>query len=184
MQDPKDKPLVLAAPAPGTDAADLDELDALGAPLDEAELARLRDRDQLMQAYAQWCRTRGFFGQAPVSTSVLGKLQKRRSAVVGEPGGPDAPCSAEMSALHLAVTAQPEDALDRKVFKLHYIYNVRNVKEAAHTLGVSRAHWYRLLRAFCDRVVIGMARIQQVNLDKAGRLPHITGVREIPDESD
>ena len=179
MQDPKDKPLVLAAPAP-----DVDELEALDPPMTDAELARVRDRDQLMQAYAAWCRTRGFYGQSPVSTSVLGKLQKRRSAVVGEAGGPDAPCSAEMSALHLAVIAQPADALDHKVFKLHYLYNVRSVKEAAHVLGVGRAHWYRLLQAFCDRVVSGAARIQQANMDKAESLPSRTGVREIPDESD
>lgn len=179
MKDPKDMGLVLAAPAPEDDLAEV-----VDPAVEAAELKSRLDREQLMQSYALWCRTRGFFGQPPVSTSVLGKLQKRRSAVVGEPGGPDAPCSAQMSALHLAVTAQPEDALDRRVFTLHYLYNVRSVKEAQHVLGVSKTHWYRLLQAFCDRVISAAARIQEVNLDRAERLPHRTGIRQIPDEED
>lgn len=177
MNKPEDNGLVLAAPAPELE----DEDD--GAGLTAEQVTRNADADALCQAYAEWCATRGFFGPPPVSGSLLGKLSSKASVKPRE-GGPDAPCSSELSALHLAVVSQPIDALDRKVFTLHYLYRVRNVKEAAHALGVSRPHWYRLLRSFRQRVITGAAAIVDDNQRTLERMPHRTGVREIPDDAD
>ena len=116
----------------------------------------------LFVEYAAWCRSRRLFGPPPLNGSLLGKLSSKTARPSN--GGADAACSAEMSAIHLAVIAQPVEALDRKVFDLHYIWNVRSVKEAAAKLDISRAHWYRLLNSFRSRVYIGAKYIMQDNV--------------------
>lgn len=173
-----DKTLVLSSPAPvsADDAGD-------DAGLTDAELARDQDADELFAAYAHWCRTRGFYAPPPVNGSLLGKLTKKGNAKPMT-GGPDAACSAEMAALHLAIMAQPADALDRRVFTLHYLYSVRSVKEAAHALDVSKAHWYRLLRGFRERVLASAKAILSSNLLEAERLPSRSGKRQIQDDAD
>jgi predicted DNA-binding protein (UPF0251 family) len=60
---------------------------------------------------------------------------------------PDAACSAELSALHLAIAAMPTDSLERRVLELRYVWAVTNVKATAAELGISRQHWYRVLQA-------------------------------------
>lgn len=179
MNQRNDKPLVLSSPAPEHEDAE----DAAADELTPEQLRRDADADALFQTYAAWCRTRGFYGPPPVNGSLLGKLSSKTSVRPME-GGPDAACSAELSAMHLAVIAQPAESLDRKVFTLHYLYNVRSVKAAAHALGVSRNHWYRLLRAFRERVLSSTKAIMADNTEARARLPHITGVREIPDDKD
>lgn len=179
MTDPT-KPLKLAQPAPATQREDDDDPSA---GLTDAERRLDARRDELFQAYASWCRTRGFYGPPPVNGSVLGKLTKKGSGRASK-GGPDAPCSAELAALHLAVVAQPRDALDVRVFRLHYLYNVRNVKEAASEIGVSRSHWYRLLRSVCERIEASKESILEGNLAEAESLPSRGGAPRIPDNED
>lgn len=179
MNPRSDKPLVLSSPAPEHEDAE----EAAADELTPEQLRRNADTDALFQAYAAWCRTRGFYGPPPVNGSLLGKLSSKAS-VRPQEGGPDAACSAELSAVHLAVIAQPADSLDRKVFTLHYLYNVKSVKAAAHSLGVSKAHWYRLLRSFRERVMSSAGAIMADNSEARARLPHITGVRQIPDDKD
>lgn len=178
MNNDEAKPLILSAPAPEREDDEADDLSGLS----QAEVQERADLDALCQAYGDWCRTRGFFGPPPVQGSVLGKLTSkggRRSN-----GGPDAACSAQLSALHIAVIAQPPEALDRRVFSLHYLYKVASIKQAADALGISRQHWYRLLHAFRMRVSGAASVIMRANLDAADRLPHRTWKASLTDESD
>lgn len=173
----KSRPQILSSPAPELPDDDADE----AAGLTESETAELASQDELFEAYAHWCRTRNFFGPPPVAGSVLGRLQKRTRR---SNGPPDANCNAMLAALHIAVVAQPAEALDRKVFQLHYLYNVASVKQAAAALGVSRNHWYRLLRAFRARVISSARSILDENLASADRLQSRGGGPQITDDSD
>jgi len=173
---PQHEPLHLASPAPEAANDDADDVTP-------EQRQRDSSHDELFMAYAHWCRTRNFYAPAPVNGSVLGRLTKKGGSKPME-GGPDAPASATLSAIHLAVVAQPKEALDLKVFQLHYFYGVRSVKEAAHELGVSRPHWYRLLRAFRERVLAASQSIMDSNLGAARQLPSQGGVRQIHDDTD
>jgi hypothetical protein len=151
----------LAAPAPESDPDDdaADQHDASTAHIDD-----------LCNRWAAWCRTRRYYGPPPLGAGVLGKLTakgNRRSK-----GGPNAMNSAELSALNLAIAAQPYDTA-RRVFELHYLYAVSNIKTAATELGISRGHWYRLLHDFRARVFSAHHRILAANLAAADALPHI-----------
>lgn len=117
------------------------------------------DAHELCQRWAAWVQTRKFFGPPPVTTNTLGRLQQRREAVTVSTG-PDAECSASLMALHCAITGKEMDA-SRQVFELYYRFRVRNVKLAAHELGISRAAWYRRLATFRATVVAESARIVQ-----------------------
>jgi hypothetical protein len=160
--------LVLAAPAPGDSDEDDDDLAADGEQLD-AE-AHLHER---CCAWAAWVCTRRLYTKPSLPISVLGKLTVRGTA--GAPtGGRDAIASAELMAFHLAVLGQPADSLDRRVFELHYYWRVRNVKAAAAELGISRQHWYRLVRDFRARVFIASKEIFASNIAAADALPSRT----------
>lgn len=137
----------LAAPSPD----DLDE--------DAITDAQRRDDERmhdLCEQLAMWVRTRRLYGAPGAPASVLGRLRSPTSFA-----DRDAPCSAEMAALWIAVVAQPREALDRRVFELHYIHRVRNIKAAAAAVGVSRQHWYRLLRDFRRRIVMAAWQIAE-----------------------
>jgi hypothetical protein len=153
-----DQALRLAAPAP---VADSDEQDP-----DAKQLASDGRLHELCEAWSSWCRTRRFFGRPSMPASLLGKLTSRTRAA--QPGGPNAACSAQLAAFHLAVLGQPASALDRQVFELHYLYRVRNIKACAAELSISRQHWYRLVREFRARVYTAACEIQRDNED-AGR---------------
>lgn len=141
--------VAMAAAGNKADAADIEHEDTSG--LSRAELMSDAALDELCEDWAWWCATRGYYGPPPVSAHILGRLQKRAS--VRKPnGGPDSFCSADLLALHLAILGQGENSLDCAVFRLHYLYRVRNVKAASSALGISRQHWYRLLREFRRRV--------------------------------
>lgn len=157
----------LAAPAPT--CADDDADDVVGDKL----LADQAEQHRLCEAWAAWCRTRRFYGRPGLSASTLGRLTSSTRATGG--GGPNAIASAELSALHLAVISQPADALDRQVFELHYLWRVRNVKAAAAELGIGRAHWYRLVAQFRQRVWTASREILESNLGTAALLPHYLG---------
>lgn len=148
------------APAPAGDHPAYDAAEGLS----RGELDADQALNELCVAWAAWCRTRRFYGPPPLPSSTLGKLSLRASSRPNVVGGPDAPCGAELAALHLAVIAQPADELGRQVFELHYLWSVRNVKAASAALGISRQHWYRLLRGFRRRVYIASQSILRFNV--------------------
>lgn len=156
-----------AAPAP----ADGDDHDA-----DAQQLAEQSELHALCEAWSSWCRTRRFFGRPSMPASLLGKLTARTRPFTS--GGPNAKCSAQLSAFHLAVLGQPADALDRQVFELHYLWRVRNVKAAAAAVGISRQHWYRLVREFRARVYAAALEIQRDNEEQARQLRHAPAVAQ------
>lgn len=114
----------------------------------------------LCEQLAWWIQTRRFFGSPRAPVSLLGKLGKRTRPLL--PGGPDADCSAELSALYIALIAQPADALDRVVFELHYLHRVANIKAASAAVGIGRQHWYTLLREFRRRIFIASREILEL----------------------
>lgn len=126
------------------------------------------DLDQVCEAWSHWTRTRRRYGAPPLPPSILGRLQQRaarRPPTSRTPCGhreADPACSAQLLAFHLAFLGQPQDAIDARVFRLHYEYRVGNVKAAAAAIGISRQHWYRLLESFRDRV---WATSQQILAD-------------------
>lgn len=142
-----DRPQRLAAPAPrdDDDAEVLDDqaADAAAEPREGPSDAQLHE---LCERWAHWCQTRRYYGRNSLPPSILGRLTSRGSGKAPD-GGPDAECSAELAAFHLAVMAQPPGKA-RQAFELHYLHRVRNVKTAAHHLGIGRQHWYTLLRQF------------------------------------
>lgn len=126
--------------------------------------------DELCERLARWVYSRRLWGAPrPRPDMQIGKLVKRTRAL--RPELPDAPCSAEMAALWVALCAQPADAIDRVVFELHYLHRVSNVKAASAAVGIGRAHWYRLLRDFRRRIYAASRDILDANLDAAAALP-------------
>jgi len=168
----------LAAPAPVEPAEQLaDDEEAAAAAQAEAEAAAAAGDaaapvhlDELMERWSTWRATRRFYAKPSLPVSVLGRLRTRGTGRSSK-GGPDAACDAELMAVHLALLGQPEDALDRRVFELHYIWRVRDVKRAADALGISRAHYYRLLAACRQRVFAASRAILAANLEAADQLP-------------
>jgi|GEM_PF-2799365 len=138
-----------------------------------------QDLDALCEAWSAWCRTRKLYVKPSVPPSILGRLRTKSSTA--RTGGPDAIASAELAAFHLAFLGQPEDALDRKVFWLHYFWRVRNVKMAADELGVSRASWYRMVQDFRTRVYRSSRDIFNLNISAGADLPSRSG-RPLPSE--
>lgn len=124
---------------------------------------------ELFEAWSAWCRTRRFYAPPANVGSILGQL-RGPSRPSRQP--PSAACSTSMPALHLAIKGQPEDALDTRVFWLYYGERTGNVKQAAYVLGISRQHFYRLLRAFGQRVLIAAKQIEADNLAAGEALPH------------
>lgn len=109
-----------------------------------------RDLDDLCERYMAWKATRRLYGPPPTMGSVLGQLSGTRTRPL-QPGGPDAPSSAEMAAFHVAYTCQP-DALDKRVFDLYYVYRITPIKAAAAALQISRGHFYLVLGEFRKRL--------------------------------
>ncbi len=155
QQDPD--ALRLAAPAPDRDDSDDTE------PDDRPDL------DELFVRWAAWRRTRSMYVQPSRPVSLLGKLTAKgtgRSAT----GGPDAIASAELMALNQAFNAQPATALDRIVLELHYCGHLKSVKAAAASVGVSRQHWYRLVRACREKVYLGSLQLLEQQLSEGQQL--------------
>ena len=109
-----------------------------------------RDLDDLCERWVHWKASRRLFGPPPTMGSVLGQLSGTRTRPLKQ-GGPDAICSAELAALHVAYTCQP-DALDKRVFDLYYVHRVAPVKAAAAALAISRKHFYAVLGDFRKRL--------------------------------
>lgn len=149
----------LAAPAPADREADQD-------PEPETSRRLQPGLDAMCEDWAHWCRSRRLYVKPSMPKGTLGRLTGKER---GRPynGGPDAANSAEMAAFHIAFLAQPEDALDRKIFELHYYTRVRNVKAAADALHVSRQHWYRLKDECAQRIYIASRQLLARNLHEA-----------------
>jgi hypothetical protein len=160
MTHTQEAALRLAAPAP--DAED----DAEDPP---PEPDTRPDLDELCEAWANWCRTRRMYVKPSLPVSVLGRLRTKGTGRSAS-GGPDAIASAELMAFHLAFLSQPEEALDRRVFELHYFRRVKNVKAAAATVGVSRQHWYRLVRDCRERIYVVSRQLLERNLSDRAML--------------
>ena len=141
----------LAAAAPC--AAREDDEDADTAAADRELQTSRPDLHELAEQWARWVQTRRLYVKPSLPPSLLGRLQARGS-VRRRGDGPDAMAGAEYMAFHHAFLAQPPGALDRQAFELHYLHRVRSIKVAADALGVSRAHWYRLVRDCRERIYI------------------------------
>ena len=123
--------------------------------------AEAQDHDELFEAWSHWCATRRFYAPQPVTTSLLGKLSSKSRPIRGD--GPDAPNSTSLSSLHLAILGQPPESLDTQIFWAHYGARAVSIKTVAEKLGISRQHYYRLLKGFCQRVVAVAKYIESNN---------------------
>ena len=158
MNQPTQRPQRFAATAgdqPDDDVIDVQEGDA--------------DAHELFEKWSAWCRTRRFYAPPSSMGNILGQL-RGPSRPSRQP--PNAKCSTSMAALHLAIKGQPEDALDTRVFWLYYGERATNIKQAAYVLGISRQHFYRLLRSFTVRVLIAAKQIEADNVAAGEALPH------------
>ena len=170
IESRNDKPLRLAAPAPIDDEYATDVGDGADEAAAEAAATERPDIDELCVRWNEWRASRRFWAKPSLPVSVLGKLRtKGVGRSVG--GGPDAPLDAELQAFHQALLGQPEDALARRVFELHYVWRVRDVKRTTEALKISRAHYYRLLTAFRLHVWRASREILKANLAAAAVLP-------------
>lgn len=175
----RDAPQRLAAgAAPVADENDRADVDLHeGAPLPGGGRV---DLEALCWQWAGWCRTRRLYVKPSLPPSLLGRLRTPGTGRGRPGGGPDAACSAGLMAFHIAFLAQPEDALDRRVFALHYYVGVRNIKAAAAAVGVSRQHWYRLVVDCRHRIHQASLQILQQNLAAAQHLPSRVSTQAAP----
>lgn len=156
-----------AAPArTDTDSSDAD--DGPDAPQPNPDDANLH---ALFEAWSRWSRTRRFFAPPPPAGTILGKLSGKTRPFTG---APDAECNMDLAALHLAILGQPRDALDTQVFWAYYGERKSNIKRTADEIGISRVHFYRLLKAFCIRVRSVSRDIAGYNLSARAELAHWT----------
>lgn len=145
MTHTSDAPRRFAAPAClDADLPSEEDQDTSPQSADDADL------HVLFEAWSRWSRTRRYFAPAPPAGTILGKLSSKTRPFTSGP--PDAECNMDLAALHLAILGQPRDALDTQVFWAYYGERTTHIKRSAETLGISRVHFYRLLKAFCTRV--------------------------------
>lgn len=137
LYDPEALRLAATAPTPDDD-------------VDPEASDEQRDLDQLCERWVAWKATRRFYGPSPNMGSILGQLSGTRTRPL-RTDGPNAACSAELAAFHLAYTCQP-DALDKQVFDLYYVHRVAPVKVATSALKISRKHFYSVLGDFRKRL--------------------------------
>ncbi len=161
--------LCFAAPAAADD-------DAAG---DSTEIAQSTDAGQLhdtFEAWSHWSRTRRFYGPPPKAGTILGRISGKPRPFIG--GVPDIDCRPDLAALHLAILAQPKDALDTQVFYAYYGQRYKNIKQVSGILDISRTHFYRLLKAFCERTYAASLVIAAHNQAQRDALPHYAGKPE------
>ena len=140
----------IAAVAPGTCNDEPPVLDATD-----------RDLDAFCEGWVAWCRSRRLYGPPAARGSVLGRLVG--GSVRPLRVEPEASCSADFAAFHVAYTCQPV-AIDRDVFDCYYITRAKPIKVAAHALGIGRSHFYQLLGTFRRRVFVASRAILDSNL--------------------
>ncbi len=127
-----------------------------------------QDLDNLCERWVAWKSTRRFYAPPSNMGSILGQLSGSRTRAL-KSDGPDAFCSAELAAFHIAYSSQP-DALDKRVFDLYYVHRVAPVKTAAAALNISRSHFYLVLGDFRKRVHAAAKNVLAVNLQKAAEM--------------
>ena len=152
------------AAAARLDADQPSEDDQEAAPAEDANL------HQLFEDWSRWTRTRRYFAPPPPAGTILGKLSSKTRPFSS--GAPDAKCDMDLSALHLAILGQPRDALDTQVFYAYYGDRKTAIKRTAAEIGISPRHFYRLLNAFCTRVVAASQDIAQHNRAAREALPN------------
>jgi hypothetical protein len=116
----------------------------------------------LCERLAWWIGTRRLYGAPRVSPSIMAKLRSPMR-VTRSYAGSDTETNMELAALYIALVAQPADALDRRVFELHYLHRVKNIKAMAAELGIGRQHWYTLLSGFRRRIYVAARQIVDAN---------------------
>lgn len=178
--DPADQTITLperfAAPAPQADEEEADEATQIAQDQADQDHAL----DELCERFAHWCITRRFYGGPKPPKSLLGQIAKRTRPMRLPP---DAACSPMLAAMHLALMAHPADAIARRVFELHYLHRVPKVTSACAALGISRWHWYRLLKDFRRQVCGTAARIHADNERQAHAMSHRTTGSQTNSES-
>jgi hypothetical protein len=107
-----------------------------------------RDLDVFCEAWVAWCRVHRLY--APSAVAPRSRL-KGGTRALRRTSEEDTPAAAALAAFHIAYTCQPE-ALDKQVFDLYYLARVKPLKAAADSVGIGRAHFYRVLSAFRRRV--------------------------------
>ncbi len=143
---------------------------------DAPEIAKGTDAGQLhdtFEAWSHWSRTRRFYGPPPKTGTILGRISGKPRPYAG--GVPDIECRPDLAALHLAILAQPNDALDTQVFYAYYGLRCKNIKQVASILDISRTHFYRLLKSFCERTHAASLVIAAHNQAQRDALPHYAG---------
>lgn len=159
--------LRLAAPGPENGEDDL-------APVLNEEQ---RDLDDLCERYAQWRQTRRYYAPQPSMGSVLGQLSGSSSSRPMKAGGPDAISSAELAAVHLAYTCQP-DEVDKKAFALYYIHRVKPIKAAAAALSISRPRFYVVLAEFRKRLYSAAQSVMEQEQARLKDMQHSRAARD------
>lgn len=144
-EDDEDLDEEAAAPAAAA-AADESQLELASVARRDAEL------DDLCERLAWWVHTRKLFGAPRGPVSLLGKMRTGTRALKGNGPGGDAACNSLLAALYIAMQQHAPESLERRVFELHYLHRVSNIKSAAAELGIGRPHWYTLLRNFRRRI--------------------------------
>lgn len=165
------QPQRLAAPAPLRTESEHTQDDAEATAVAQAATEAEVSIDDLCWSWVHWTRTRRLFGKPSAPVSLLGRLRSR-SPSRPSTGGPDAACSAELSAFHLAYLAQPISTA-RHVFDMHYLQGVRDIKTAAAGLGIGRQHWYTLLRQFRGAVHQSSLHIRALTETQRQALPSV-----------
>jgi hypothetical protein len=123
----------------------------------------------LCERLAWWIGTRRLYGAPRVSPSIMAKLRSPMR-VTRSYAGLDIETNMELAALYIALVAQPADALDRRVFELHYLHRVRHIKTVAAELGIGRQHWYTLLSGFRRRIYVAARQIMDANVVELERM--------------
>lgn len=102
------------------------------------------DTDAERKAITDLCTAWGFWQRE------ANRMTPQGGRVKAGQTGPGATYT-QLIQLHDAIQRQPP-AIDRSVFELYHLHDVRNIKAEAERMGISRPHFYRLLRAFEARV--------------------------------
>lgn len=127
-----------------------------------------RDLHAVCEDWAHWRHSRRLYAPASQPPSLLGRLTAKQRGPA-RPGGPDAVCSAEMHAFHVAYLCQP-DGLPKTIFTLHYWHRVKPIKAAASALGISRAQWYVLLSDIRRGIYAQSQRVAAENSELLGAM--------------
>jgi len=123
------------------------------------------EMDALFEDWAAWSRSRRFAG-AFMHSSNRSDVRSNGAKGVGSTS------LFELEAVHLGIISQPPEALDRRVFEMYYFTRPTNIKAAAHAMGISPAHWYRLMKSFKRRAYAASRELLVETASGRGRCRH------------